>query len=139
MQWRSRPSGVWATRSPRKETKFSERVESVTQPATCPSWTSRAAKSTAVPWRLYSNSRRAAMPGIGGLVGLTRDLACMPDFSSTLQTTAFSGGFKYRPHTSPAFSQNSGSWLVIQDWTCQGFRSSAEQMRQHCDAEMGTP
>jgi hypothetical protein len=33
MQCRSSPSGVWATRSPRNETRFSDRVESVTQPA----------------------------------------------------------------------------------------------------------
>ena len=39
MQCRSRPSGVSATRSPRNSTKFSERVESVTHPATSPSWT----------------------------------------------------------------------------------------------------
>ena len=58
MQCRSRPLGVWRTRSAKKSTKFSDLVESVTQPAIPPSWTSRAAKSTAVPLRLYSNSRR---------------------------------------------------------------------------------
>jgi hypothetical protein len=118
---------------------LSERVESVTQPATVPSCTSSPANSTAVPWRRYSNSRRAGMPGTAGLVGLTRDLACIPDFSSTLHTTAFSGGFRYRPHTSPALAQKSGSWLVIHDSTCHGLRSNARQIRHACDAEIGTP
>src|SRR3984957_12782194 len=139
MQCRSSPAGVWATRSARKSTKLSERVEWVTHPATVPSWTFNPANNTAVPWRRYSNSRRTAMPGIAGRVGLTRLLACIPDFSSTDHTTAFSGGLRYRPHTSPAFSQKSGSWLVIHDSTCHGLRSHALQIRQHCDAEIGTP
>ncbi len=36
MQCSSMPAGVWSTRSCRKATKFAERVESVTQPATVP-------------------------------------------------------------------------------------------------------
>ena len=54
-------------------------------------------------------------------------------------TMAFSGGFKYRPHTSAAFSQNAGSWLVIHDSHCQGLRSRSLQMRHTCDAEIATP
>ena len=88
---------------------------------------------------LYSNSRRAPVPGTAGLVALTREVACMPDFSSTDQTTAFSGGLRYSPQTSPAFSQKSGSWLVIHDSICQGFKSSAEQILQTWEAEIGTP
>jgi len=124
-------------------------VESLTQPATVPSCTSRAAKSMTVPLRRYSNSRRTGMPGwasspspvagTAGRVGLTRLLAWMPVFSSTDHTRAFSGGSRYSPHTSPAFSQKSGSWLVIQDWTCHGLRSSARQIRHACEAEMDTP
>jgi hypothetical protein len=68
-----------------------------------------------------------------------QNVACMPDFWSTDHTTAFSGGLRYSPHTSPAFSQKSGSWLVIQDSTCQGFKSSALQIGQHWEAELGTP
>src|SRR5487761_789330 len=130
MQCKSRCGGVWAARSPKKVTKLSLLVEFVTHPAIVPSWTLRAAKRTAVPWRLYSNSRRARLPGMAGLVGLTRDLACMPDFSSTDQTTAFCGGLRERPQTSAALAQKSGSWLVIHDSTCQGLRSSALQIRQ---------
>jgi hypothetical protein len=63
----------------------------------------------------------------------------MPDFSSTDHTTAFSGGLRYRPHTSAAFSQKSGSWEVIHDSVCHGLRSSERQMRHTCEAEMPTP
>src|SRR5208283_3718589 len=87
----------------------------------------------------YSNSRLVRLPGIAGLVGLIRDLPCMPDFSSTDQTTAFCGGLRYRPQTSAALAQKSGSWLVIHDSTCQGLRSRALQIRQACEAEMCTP
>jgi hypothetical protein len=73
MQCRSSPLGVSRTRSAKKCTKFSARVESVTQPAIPQSWTSRAAKRTAVPLRLYSNSLRAGFPGMADLVGLMRD------------------------------------------------------------------
>ena len=62
MQCSCIPVGVWATRSVRKATKFSARVESVTQPATVPSCTFRAANSSAVPLRRYSNSRRTGIP-----------------------------------------------------------------------------
>ena len=137
MQCSSRPVGVvWRRGRSRNATKFSERVESVTHPATSPSWTSSAANNTAVPWRRYSNSRRTGMPGPGRLRRVDPAVACMPDFSSTDHTTAFSGGFRYRPHTSPAFSQKSGSWLVIQLWICHGLRSSARQIRHTCDAEI---
>src|ERR1039457_6064398 len=95
MQCRSRWGGVWATRSPKKATKLSLLVEFVTHPAIVPSWTLRAANSTAGPWRLYSNSRLAGLPGMAGLVRVARDFACMPDFSSTDHTTAFCGGFKW--------------------------------------------
>jgi len=70
---------------------------------------------------------------------LTRDLAWIPVFSSTDHTITFSGGSRYRPHTSPAFSQKSGSWLVIHDSVCHGFRSNERQMRHAWDAEIGTP
>src|SRR3954451_3495590 len=139
MQCRSKPGGVWSTRSARKATKFSERVESVTHPATPPWWTWRPANNTAVPWRRYSNSRLAGIPGTAGRDGLTRLLACMPDFSSTDHTTAFSGGFRYSPHTSAALAQKSGSWLVIQLSTCHGLRSRFLQIRHAWDAEIGTP
>ena len=113
-------------------------VESVTQAATPPSWTFNPAKSTTMPLRSYSNSRRSRTPGTAGRVGLIRALAWIEVFSSTDHTTALEGGFRYNAHTSAAFSQKSGSWLVIHDSTCQDFRARAPQIRQHCDAEIGT-
>src|SRR6266498_5039370 len=139
MQCRSMCSGVWSIRSHMKVTKLSEQVESVTQPATSPSCTFSPANRTTVPLRSYSNSRRSAIPGTAGLVGLMRVLAWIEVFSFIDQTTAFSGGLRYRPHTSPAFSQKSGSWLVIHDSTCHGLRSNALQMRHTWEAEIATP
>jgi hypothetical protein len=49
------------------------------------------------------------------MVGFTRLLAWIWDFSSTDRTMAFVGGFKYEPHTSAALAQKSGSWLVMHD------------------------
>ena len=109
------------------------------------SWTFSPAKRTAVPLRRYSNScltgspGRLAIAGPSGRVGLIRLLAWMPLFPSTDHTMAFSGGFTYSPHTSAAFSQNAGSWLVVHHSVCQGFRSRSLQMRHTCDAEMATP
>ena len=85
------------------------------------------------------------LPALGraGDGGLGRvDPGLWPGWRSSRRPTtplAFCGGLRYRPHTSAAFSQKSGSWLVIHDSTCQGFRSKALQIRQHCDAEIGTP
>jgi len=79
------------------------------------------------------------MPGTAGLVGFTRLLACIPVFSSTDHTMALTGGFRYRPHTSAAFSQKSGSWEVIHDSVCHGLRSRPRQIRHTCDAEIATP
>jgi hypothetical protein len=120
-------------------TKLSEQVEPVTQPATVPSCTLNPANRTAVPLRSYSSSLRSFLPGAARTVGLTRALAWIEVFSSTDHTTALVGGPRYRPHTSAAFSQKSGSWLVIHDCTGHRFRSSPRQMRQIGDAEMGTP
>ena len=57
---------------------------------TWPVWTFRAAMIETVPWRTYSNSRRAP-PGASGLVGVFAERAVIPVFSSTLITTAFGG------------------------------------------------
>ena len=70
MQCRSRPAGVWATRSPKNSTKFSDRVESVTQPATVPSCTSRPANKTARAVSLVLELAPAGDAGDGGLGGI---------------------------------------------------------------------
>jgi hypothetical protein len=45
---------------------------------------------------------------------------------------------KYKPHTSAALAQNSGSCEVIHDSVCHGLRSRLRQIRHTCDAEIGT-
>ena len=76
---------------------------------------------------------------MAGRVGLIRLLACIPVFSSTDHTRALSGGFRYRPHTSAALAQNSGSCEVIHDSVCHGLRSKLRQIRHTCDGEIATP
>ena len=48
--------------------------------------------------------------------------ACTELFSSTLNTTAFSGGFRYSPTTSCSFSSNRGSLLTLKVRTRCGFK-----------------
>ena len=48
-----------------------------------------------------------------GKPGCVLSRACTELFSSTLNTTAFSGGFRYNPTTSCSFSSNRGSLLTL--------------------------
>src|SRR2546423_8132041 len=80
-----------------------------------------------------------AVAGWAGMVGLSLVLACIPVFSSTDQTTALTGGSTYNPHTSAALAQKSGSWLVIHDSYCHGFKSSPWQIRHTCHGEIAKP
>ena len=59
-----------------------------------PVCTSSAASSATVPWRLYSNSRRAGLPGSIGIVGRIGSLAWIEVFSSIETTIAPSGGLR---------------------------------------------
>ena len=52
---------------------------------------------------------RSGMPGRSGRIGWVRSSAWHCDFSSTHTTTAFSGGFRYSPTTSPTLASSSGS------------------------------
>lgn len=86
---------------------------------------------------MYSHSCRDARPGAGGVVGAVRLRADMPVFSSTRSTSAPWGGFTYRPHTSAARSQKSGSSRrVIQPRTWWGLMSSVFRMRPICEREI---
>ena len=89
--------------SARNATKLSERIESVGAARTSPVAHSNAANSEAVPLRRYSNSCWAGRPlglatdagcaaACAARVGLVRLLACIPVFSSTLNTAQFCGG-----------------------------------------------
>ena len=140
MQCSCSPAGVWATRSARNATKFVG-AGRVGDPAGDVAVVHVEAGeqhggAVAAVLELAAHRRPRAPPG---LVGLTRLVAWIPDFSSTDHTTALSGGFRYRPHTSAALAQNSGSWEVIHDSVCHGLRSKPRQIRHTCDAEIGTP
>ena len=55
--------------------------------------------------------------------------ACTEVFSSMHSTTAFSGGFKYKPTTSISFSSNRGSPESLNVLTRCGFRPRPDQIR----------
>ena len=133
------------SRSARNVTKFVERVESVGMAVTLPVAHSNAANSATVPWRRYSNSCWAGRPapppptGRAARVGFVRLLACIPVFSSTLNTAQLSAGCKYSPQTSTALASKSWSWDVIQERTCHGLRPIDLQIRHTWESEIAIP
>src|SRR5450759_946622 len=58
-----------------------------------------------------------------------RSNACTEVFSSMHNTTAFSGGFRYKPTTSISFSSNRGSLESLNVLTRCGFRPRPHQIR----------
>jgi hypothetical protein len=66
-----------------------------------------------MPVELYRRTRRMlpARPGLKGNTGSNLSNAWMALFSSTQNTAALTGGLRYRPMISAAFSSNSGSLL----------------------------
>src|SRR6516162_2615001 len=72
-----------------------------------------AAYSESVPWRKYSKPCRSALPGESGKTGSSRSSAWIALFSSTQNTAALTGGLRYKPMMSAAFSSNSGSSLAL--------------------------
>ena len=81
-----------AASSVRKAMKVSESFRVMIFGWMVPVATFIAAISDAVPWRMYSNSRRSTQPGRTGRVARLRDLACMAVFSSTLNSTVSAAG-----------------------------------------------
>src|SRR5438046_8804104 len=75
------------------------------------------------------------MPGIIGNTGCDRSRACIPDFSSTHNTTARSGGLWYRPTTSTTLSTNNGSVDSLNPSTRWGFNSNLRQIRPIVDLD----
>ena len=59
----------------------------------------------------------------------------MPDFSSTHSTTAFSGGWWYKPATSTTFSTNSGSVDSLKVPVKCGLMSNLRQIRPIVDLD----
>jgi hypothetical protein len=68
------------------------------------------------------------MPGIIGSTGWGRSTACIPDFSSTHSTTAFSGDLWYTPTTATTFSMNSESGDSLNPSARCGLRSNFRQI-----------
>src|SRR5712691_2353229 len=76
----------------RKLMKAAESLRRIRWLMTSPAVTSIAAMMDTVPCRLYSNSRRASLPGRPGMSGRMRVFAWMPVFSSMLIRTVPGGG-----------------------------------------------
>jgi hypothetical protein len=98
-------------------------------PMTWPVATSRAAKSEVVPCRTSSWVPRSACPGVIGRTGWVRSRAWTWLFSSTLRTTARSGGLRYNPTTSRTFSTKYGSVDSLNASCRWGRRPNARQIR----------
>src|SRR5678815_856552 len=73
------------------------------------------------------------MPGIIGSTGWERSSAWIWDFSSTHNTTAASGGSRYRPTTSYTLSTNNGSVDSLNVSTRCGLRPKPRQIRPIVD------
>ncbi len=78
----------------------------------------------------------APRPFFIGKPGCVRSSACIWLFSSTLNTSACSGGFKYSPTMASSFSANCGSLLTLKLSTRCGFKPLARQMRDTDALEM---
>jgi hypothetical protein len=63
-----------------------------------------------------------ALPGLSGSDGWVRSNAWTWVFSSKLNTTAFSGGFMYKPTTPTSFSSKSGSSEILNVLVSHGLR-----------------
>src|SRR5258707_1003395 len=70
-----------------------------------------------------------ARPGLSGRVCWVRSRAWIWDFSSMHSTTAWSGGFRYRPTTSMSFSSNRLSLEILNVLTRCGWMPRADQIR----------
>src|SRR5919201_406751 len=114
IRWMSWPAGVsWSSR-PSSSQNSRERCWRRTRPHTWPSLTRKPASRSTVPWRTYSNSRRAGRPGAGGWSGTVGRRTPMPGLSSTQNRGPSVGGLSSRSMMATAFSTNWGSRSFIQ-------------------------
>src|SRR6218665_180250 len=109
MTWISCRSHWLATMSVRKATNCSLVWRAAVLPSTWPVAVFSAANKLSVPFLLYSNPWLSARPGDSGSIRSWRSSAWMALFSSTQNTTACAGGWRYRPITSAALVSQSGS------------------------------
>src|SRR5215217_1705558 len=83
--------------------------------------------------RSVDQVRRSGSPGIIGSTGAERSSAWIWDFSSTHNTSAFSGGSRYNPTTSRTLSMKWGSVLILNVSTRCGLSPNAFQIRPTVD------
>src|ERR1700719_276 len=122
----------------RKSTNSALVCRAVVLPMTSPVRVSSAAYSESVPGRKYSKPCRSALPGESGKTGSSRSSAWIALFSSTQNTAALSGGFRYKPMMSAAFSSNSGSSLATYPRTrCHARLTNAQLFGKPIAAPMG--
>src|SRR5918912_3117342 len=107
--------GTSASRRRKSSMNSAERCWRRTRPRTVPVCTAKAASRSAVPWRTYSNSRRAGWPGAAGWLGAQGVRTPMPVFSSTQKVGPSVGGCSSSSITSTALGTKLGSRSSIQE------------------------
>src|SRR3954447_1235427 len=107
--------GTSASNRRKSAMNSAERCWRRTIPRTVPVCTSKAASRSAVPWRTYSNSRRAGWPGATAWLGAQRVRTPMPVFSSTQKSGPSVGGCSSTSITATALGTKSGSRSSIQE------------------------
>src|SRR5262249_51476830 len=120
MRWIGWPGGVCSSSSWSSSQNSRERCLRRTMPHTFPSLTRKPASRSTVPWRTYSNSRRAgrrragALRGTGGWSGAVGARTPMPGFSSTQNKGPSVGGSRSNSMIATALVAKSGSRSFIQ-------------------------
>src|SRR5256885_5012492 len=115
MRWMTSLRGPSASRRRKSAMNSAERCWRRTMPRTVPVCTPNAASRSAVPWRTYSNSRRAGWPGATGWLGAQGVRTPMPVFSSTQKSGPSVGGCSSISITATALGTKSGSRSSIQE------------------------
>src|SRR5919201_3833743 len=115
IRWIGWPAGVCPSSSPSNSQNSRERCWRRTMPQTWPSLTRKPASRSTVPWRTYSNSRRAGRGraggtrGAGGWSGAVGSRTPMPGCSSTQNNGPSVGGLRSSSMMATALVANSGS------------------------------
>src|SRR5438105_5357308 len=115
MRWMTSLRGTSRAKRRKSAMNSAERCWRRTMPRTVPVCTSKAASTSAVPWRTYSNSRRAGWPGVTGWLGAQGVRTPMPVFSSTQKSGPSVGGCSSSSITATALGTKSGSRSSIQE------------------------
>src|SRR5438067_3685492 len=120
IRWIGWRTGVCSSSTASSSQNSRERCLRRTMPHTWPSLTRKPASRSTVPWRVYSNSRRAGRAraggrrGTGGWSGAVGWRTPMPGFSSTQNSGPSVGGLSSSSMITTALVANSGSRSFIQ-------------------------